>query len=276
MPSVSVASIALLLADANSYFFIRRVCFTQAPGEEVQSLPQFEFDFRTLTRGNALRQARNLLTFPHRGATRQTKLLTERTRTRLCSHCVRKIWVNHRHLAGSSASIFSKQHTATTLNNKTETIHNMDPSNENPSSGASTLSNLSQSRSDTTKDDEPKNDTGLPSSSYAISSNGETTDLHGALALRPREGSTSTGEGKSSDEDREGQHGKSQDQPASGQDGGAGAGDEGSSGDKAMSDEHETGIKTDGTKAEPKVMKEYSNEARCYHAFYDEVGCEHT
>jgi len=147
----------------------------------------------------------------------------------------------------------------------------MDPSNENSSGGASTLSNLSEPGSDTIKDDEHKSDTALPPSPHAISSNGETTDMHGALALRPREGSTSTGAGKPSDEDREDQDGKSQDQPARGQDGGAGGEDGGSSGDKAMSDEHETGTKTDGTKAEPKVMKEYSNEARCYHAFYDEV-----
>lgn len=115
--------------------------------------------------------------------------------------------------------------------------------------------------------DEPKSDTRLhtrlPSSSYAISSHGETTDLHAASALRPREDTTSTGEGKSLDGDRKGVI--QQDRPASGEDGC-------SNDDKPMADQHETNNNTGGTQGEPKVMKEYSAEALTYHAFYDEVG----
>lgn len=48
--------------------------------------------------------------------------------------------------------------------------------------------------------------------------------------------------------------------------------DGGSLGDKPTSDEHESRSDNNGTKSEPKVMKEYSAEAHTYHAFYDEVG----
>jgi len=61
---------------------------------------------------------------------------------------------------------------------------------------------------------------------------------------------------------------REQEQSALGEDGGP-------SGDKSMSDDTEHGTKTgtdnDSTKDEPKSMKEYSAEARLYHAYYDEV-----
>jgi hypothetical protein len=147
----------------------------------------------------------------------------------------------------------------------------MDPSNENRPAGGSTSNNLSEFRSDTSKDDEPEINTGVSSSSsssYAISSRGETTDLRGALALRPHHGvSASTGEEKSLGGDRAGQDEKSeQEQSTIGEHGGP-------SGDSSMPNEHEaeTATDNDGTRGEPKGMKEYSAAARTYHAFYDEV-----
>ena len=136
----------------------------------------------------------------------------------------------------------------------------MAPSVDNISGGVPTPTNLSEPRSGISKDDEPEGDTGVLSSSHPTSSHGKTT-----LALRQSEGSASTGVGKPSSGDREGRDEKSQqDQLASGA-------DEGSSGDKAMYDEHGTETNSDGTKSGSKVMKEYSAEARTYHAFYDEV-----
>lgn len=109
----------------------------------------------------------------------------------------------------------------------------MDPSNEIRPTGGSTTNNISEFRSDISKHDDPKSDTGVSSSSsYAISSHGETTDLRGTLTLRPYHGgSTSTGEGKSLGEDREGQDEKSeQDQSKIGEHGGP-------SGDSSMPNE---------------------------------------
>jgi hypothetical protein len=103
---------------------------------------------------------------------------------------------------------------------------------------------------------------------------GETTNLRETLALRLHAGdSTSTGEGKASVGDREIQHEKSEQyQSALGEDGRP-------SGDKSMSDKRENGTangadKT-GTKDEPKVMQEYSAEARLYRAYHDEVAWTH-
>ena len=146
----------------------------------------------------------------------------------------------------------------------------MDTSNEQPSGGVPIPSILSEPERDISKHNDSKSDAGV-SSSCAISSHGETTDLRETLALRPRpENSTSTGGSKASDVDRTSHDKKSeQDQPAMGGDGGP-------SSDKPTSDEHEHGmdIRTNcnSTKGEPKVMKEYSAEARTYDAYYDEVG----
>jgi hypothetical protein len=141
----------------------------------------------------------------------------------------------------------------------------MDSSTENRHAGVSTPNNLSEPKSEISKDTKPKSDTGVSSLSYATSSHGQTSGLREALSLRPpRKGSVSTGEGKSSDGDRKG---KSQRDKST-----SGGEDRGSAnGDKAMSDEHGTGMKNEGTKSGTKVMKEYSAEARTYHAFYDEV-----
>jgi hypothetical protein len=162
---------------------------------------------------------------------------------RLCSHCVGKLWVKCTYLPASSSSKFSNQHTAVPLNDKTESTHKMYLSTENRPAGVSTPDNLSEPKSEISKDTEPKSDTGVSSSPYATSRHGQTSGLREALALRPRrEGSTSTGENKSSDGDREGKSQK--DQSASGgEDGGS------ASGDKAMSNEHETGMNNHGTKA---------------------------
>jgi len=218
----------------------------------------------------SLMQMRGLLTFTHPDAT-NSSLRSRNAGTRLCSHCVRKLWARYMYLGGSPSPTFFKRHTAIPLNNKSEFTHKMDSSNKNrPSGGGGHISNeLSESSRDTPKHNEAKNDAGV-SSSYAISTRGETTDLRETLALRSLpEGSARTGESKAFDGDRADQEEKSeQDQSALGEDGGP-------SGYKSMSDEPEhgtaTGTDKNGTKGEPKAMKEYSAEARTYHAYYDEV-----
>jgi hypothetical protein len=174
------------------------------------------------------------------------------------------------YVGGSSSPTFFKRHNAIPLNNKSEFTHKMDSSNKNhPSGGGPTANNFSESSRDTPKHNEAEGDAGV-SSSCAISNHGETTDLRETLALRPHpEGSARTGKSKASAGDRADKEEKSeQDQSALGEDGGP-------SGDKSMSDEPEhgtaTGTDKNGTKGEPKAMKEYSAEARTYHAYYDEV-----
>lgn len=149
----------------------------------------------------------------------------------------------------------------------------MDPSNENPSGGVPTTSNLYEPEHDTSNHNETKSGAVISSSS-AISSHGDSTDLCDALALQPDpEGSTRTGEGNASNEDRADQDEKRQQfHPTSREDGG-------SSSDKFISDERgsqtQTGTDNDSTKGELKVMEEYSAEARLYHAYYDEVTRTH-
>ena len=146
----------------------------------------------------------------------------------------------------------------------------MDLSHQNRPGGVSPPINPFEPRSDTLKDDELKSDAGV-SSTYTISSHGDTTDPRETLALQPHvAGSTGIGEGESVNEDREGRGGKDekseQDQSPAEEHGDP-------SNDKPRSDKHGTGTGTDnvGTKSEPKAMKEYSAEARTYHAYYDEV-----
>lgn len=189
---------------------------------------------------------------------------------RLCSHCIRKLSALGEVHVPYRVAFFD--FLETTRHNPAQRQNRARSQNgsltREPSGGAPTLSNLSEPISDSSKDDETKSDAGVLSS-YAISSHSKTTDLRETLALQPhREGSISTGAGKSLDGDRKGHDGKSeQDRPTVKEDGGPG-------GDKSMSGEHEHGTdaKNNSTKVEPKAMKECLAEACTYHAFYDEVG----
>ena len=121
--------------------------------------------------------------------------------------------------------------------------------------GVSTLINLFEPRSDATKEvDESDKSNTAASSSYVISSHGEQTDLGEGLALRPRIESSAmeiTGNDESASED---------------------AGGTTSSG-KRKPDEREARESDDKNEQKPqKPMREYSAEARTYHAYYDEVG----
>jgi hypothetical protein len=269
MPSVSVASIALLLADANSTFSSDVFASRRHLEERLQRSGNISHtDFRIQARRTDSFEANVYFRriFHGRMQARQTELGRHVCRDpplqSLRWEALGKVQVFVRFVF---FKLLEPTHRSPTQQ-QTEPTCNMGPSSENRSAGGSSPNNLSEFRSDTSKDDDPKRDTGVSSSSYAISSHGETPDLRGALALRPyHEGSTGTGKGKSSGEDRKGQDEKSeQEQPTIGEEGEP-------SGNKSMSDEHETGTNADGTKSEPKVMKEYSAEARTYHAFHDEV-----
>jgi hypothetical protein len=129
--------------------------------------------------------------------------------------------------------------------------------------GVSTLINLFEPKSGATEKDNKSNTE--VSSSYSISSHGERTDPHEGLALRPRIESTAMEITDNDESSNTGHDDKSgQDQSGSEDVGGV------ASSDTRKSDEHEP-KESDG-KGEEKPLREYSAEARTYHAYYDEVG----
>jgi hypothetical protein len=155
------------------------------------------------------------------------------------------------------APIYSKKRKTATRSRKKET--------KRPG-GVATLVNLFEPKSDISKDEGSKSNANV-TSSYAISSHGEVTDVGEGLALRPRsEGSTSDAAGKDNPPSGDGEDpgNKSEQEQSSSRDDGSAASDS-----KPISDKQETEEK-DKTD-DRKLVAEYSAEARTYHAFYDEV-----
>jgi len=172
------------------------------------------------------------------------------------------------------APIYSKKRRTATRGRKKET--------KRPG-GVSTLINLFEPRGDVSKDENPKSDASV-SSSYAISSHGEMTDLGKDLALQARsEGSAQ--ETPSKDNSLEGQDDRTEQNHSASQGGDAAASDNtpksiqresGESGENSENGETgetgETGGGGENSKGgERKMVKEYSAEARTYHAYFDEV-----
>lgn len=193
-----------------------------------------------------------------------------------------------------------RRHTKIPIVNKNESIEKMNPSDDQPGHAPiyskkkktatrgrkketkrpGGVSTLDEPKGDVSKEENSKNDTTVPSS-YAISSHGGKTDLGKGLALQARsEGSAQETTGK--DNPSGGQDDSTEQDHSTSRDGDAAASDRAPKPIQRESGEHkesvekgEEGEKGEGGEnskgREQRTMKEYSAEARTYHAYYEEV-----